>query len=469
MSFKEFQQRRQLEAAASSPVPAPAPPPAPTAPAPTEPMDDAPTESSGAAAPTTWRVKGKRGVLVREAVSLDSALVGELPHGALVELFDEASAVVSARLRIVAPVDGWVTARLLEPVARQQPVGPSTGPPPAPPPDAYAWVANLEVPAAYEGPALGGGAVDGAFIDAALIHLRSQKLLDRRSVLLILAQTRQLLAAESTVVDLAIPAAAPHYTVCGDVHGQFYDLLNIFEMNGLPSAANPYVFNGDMVDRGSFSFEVAISLFMLKARDSSAVHLNRGNHETRTMAKFYGFEGEILHKYDRAVLDLFHECFCLLPLGCVIERRVIVVHGGCPSTDDVTLDDIRAIDRDDEPPEIGVFCDLLWSDPQPLDGRTPSRRGVGLSFGPDVTRAFLAKNDLGLLIRSHEVRENGYEVEHGGALITIFSAPNYCDAVGNKGALIHLGRDLAPKFTTFEAVPHPPVRPMAYSAFAQFT
>ncbi|KAH8063100.1 hypothetical protein JL722_2261 [Aureococcus anophagefferens] len=443
MSFKEFQQRRQLEAAASSPVPAPAPPPAPTAPAPTEPMDDAPTESSGAAAPTTWRVKGKRGVLVREAVSLDSALVGELPHGALVELFDEASAVVSARLRIVAPVDGWVTA-LLEPVARQQPVGPSTGPPPAPPPDAYAWVANLEVPAAYEGPAL-AAAVDGAFIDAALIHLRSQKLLDRRSVLLILAKTRQLLAAESTVVDLAIPAAAPHYTVCGDVHGQFYDLLNIFEMNGLPSAANPYVFNGDMVDRGSFSFEVAISLFMLKARDSSAVHLNRGNHETRTMAKFYGFEGEILH------------------------NGVIVVHGGCPSTDDVTLDDIRAIDRDDEPPEIGVFCDLLWSDPQPLDGRTPSRRGVGLSFGPDVTRAFLAKNDLGLLIRSHEVRENGYEVEHGGALITIFSAPNYCDAVGNKGALIHLGRDLAPKFTTFEAVPHPPVRPMAYSAFAQFT
>ena len=115
-------------------------------------------------------------------------------------------------------------------------------------------------------------------------------------------------------------------------------------------------------------------------------------------------------------------------------------------------------------PHDGPMCDLLWSDPQAAEGRSPSKRGVGLSFGPDVTKAFLDKNDLGLVIRSHEVRDNGYEVEHGGNLITVFSAPNYCDAIGNKGAFIHLYADLEPKFTTFDAAPHPPVRPMAYAS-----
>ena len=114
------------------------------------------------------------------------------------------------------------------------------------------------------------------------------------------------------------------------------------------------------------------------------------------------------------------------------------------------------------------MCDLLWSDPQAQDGRSPSKRGVGLSFGPDVTRAFLERNGLDLVVRSHEVRDNGYEVEHGGSLITVFSAPNYCDAMGNKGAFIHLSAALEPKFTTYDAVPQPPLRPMAYASASPF-
>ena len=163
-------------------------------------------------------------------------------------------------------------------------------------------------------------------------------------------------------------------------------------------------------------------------------------------------------------LKVFHECFCFLPLAACIESKVFVTHGGLSSDDGVVLDDVRAIDRDREPPDAGLMCDLLWSDPQANEGRSPSKRGVGLSFGPDVTRSFLAKNDLRLVIRSHEVRDSGYELEHGGDLITVFSAPNYCDAMGNKGAFVHLHRDLDPKFTTFDAVPHPPVRPMAYAS-----
>jgi len=324
-------------------------------------------------------------------------------------------------------------------------------------------VANILVDAAYDGPRLGDdGIVTDAFIDAMMERFRDQKLIHKKYVLQILLKVKELLDAECSLVDLAIPDEG-HYTVCGDVHGQFYDLLHIFEINGRPSATNPYVFNGDFVDRGSFSLEVVTTLFALKA-SGAAIHLNRGNHETKNMSKIYGFEGEVRYKHDATVLALFHECFQGLPLACVIEKKVFVTHGGLSSDDGVTLDDVRAVDRGREPPDAGLMCDLLWSDPQAADGRSPSKRGVGLSFGPDVTKRFLEKNDLSLVVRSHEVRDQGYELEHGGLLVTVFSAPNYCDAMGNKGAFLHLDKGLEPKFTTYDAVPHPPVRPMAYAS-----
>jgi serine/threonine-protein phosphatase 5 len=101
------------------------------------------------------------------------------------------------------------------------------------------------------------------------------------------------------------------------------------------------------------------------------------------------------------------------------------MHGGLFSNDEVTLDDIRSIDRNRQPPEDGIMCELLWSDPQPQMGRSPSKRGVGIQFGPDVTDTFLSKNKLDYVIRSHEVKPEGYEVLHDGKCITIFSAPNY--------------------------------------------
>ena len=113
-----------------------------------------------------------------------------------------------------------------------------------------------------------------------------------------------------------------------------------------------------------------------------------------------------------------------------------------------------------------MICRLVClrrSDPGPNKGLMPSKRGVGVAFGQDVTERFLAANGLELLIRSHECKDVGYEVEHGGKTITVFSAPNYCDQMGNKGAFIHLDKTLKPKFTTFTAVPHPSVRPMQYA------
>ncbi|KAF2302192.1 hypothetical protein GH714_033696 [Hevea brasiliensis] len=251
---------------------------------------------------------------------------------------------------------------------------------------------------------------------------KNQKCLHKRYAFQIVLQTREMLRALPSLVDINIPDGK-HFTVCGDVHGQFYDLLNIFELNGLPSEENPYLFNGDFVDRGSFSVEYTYPFLKL-----SAIYLSRGNHESKSMNKIYGFEGEVRSKLSETFVELFAEVFCCLPLAHVINDKVFVVHGG-------------------------LMCELLWSDPQPYPGRGPSKRGVGLSFGVDVTEKFLLENNLDLVVRSHEVKDEGYEIEHDGKLITVFSAPNYCDQMGNKGAFMQFeAPELKPNIVTFSAV-----------------
>lgn len=137
---------------------------------------------------------------------------------------------------------------------------------------------------------------------------------------------------------------------------------------------------------------------------------------------------------------------------------------GLFSRDDVTLDELRKINRFKQPGSKGLMTELLWSDPQEEPGRAPSKRGVGLQFGPDVTETFLKLNNLSMIIRSHEVKDEGYEITHNGKLVTIFSAPNYCDSVNNKGAYIHITPQLEMSYVQFLAVPHPPVAPMKYAS-----
>jgi len=278
-----------------------------------------------------------------------------------------------------------------------------------------------------------------------------------------LIASRAFLETLPSLVRIPVPEGQ-HITVCGDTHGQFYDLLNIFEVGGLPSDENPYIFNGDYVDRGSFSAEVALTLLAWKLVYPNHVHLHRGNHETINMNKVYGFEGEIVQKYGDKGFTLFTEVFNVLPISSVIADKVIVLHGGLFSQADVTIDQIAAVDRERQPPDEGIMCDALWADPQEQMGRGPSKRGVGLSFGPDVTADFLDRNGLEMVVRSHEVKEEGYEVTHNGRLVTVFSAPNYCDQMGNKGAFIRFNSDCKPEYTQFTAVPHPAIRPMAYAS-----
>ncbi|XP_023553747.1 serine/threonine-protein phosphatase 5 [Cucurbita pepo subsp. pepo] len=321
----------------------------------------------------------------------------------------------------------------------------------------------IEVEPQYTGAKIEGEVVTLDFVKKMIDGFKNQKSLHKRYAFQIVLQVREIMRALPSLVDVKIPEGK-HLTVCGDVHGQFYDLLNIFELNGLPSDENPYLFNGDFVDRGSFSVEVILTLFAFKCMSPSAIHLSRGNHESKSMNKIYGFEGEVRSKLNETFVELFAEVFCSLPLAYVLNEKVFVAHGGLFSVDGVKLSDIRAIDRFCEPPEEGLMCEILWSDPQPNPGRGPSKRGVGLAFGADVTKRFLQENNLDLIVRSHEVKDEGYEIEHDGKLITVFSAPNYCDQMGNKGAFIRFkAPDLKPDIVTFSAVPHPDVKPMAYA------
>jgi len=331
----------------------------------------------------------------------------------------------------------------------------------------------MTIDASYDGPRLGEkegleeeglfrpGNLPMEFVRAAVERFREQETIHKRYAARLLIGMKRYLETQPSLLEIPLPET--RITVCGDTHGQYYDVLNIFEINGYPSSTNPYLFNGDYVDRGSFSLEVVMTYFLFKLACPDSIYLLRGNHETKNMNKIYGFEGEVRHKYDDKIFDLFLEVFCHLPLAATIGGQVFVTHGGLPTEGDVTLEDIRNVPRGCEPPQSGLMSDLIWSDPQPFNGRSPSKRGVGYSFGPDITQAFLKRNNLKLLVRSHEVKDEGYLVEHGGKTITIFSAPNYCDSMGNKGAFIHFDKTMEPKFTQFEAVPHPNVRPMAYA------
>ncbi|CAJ0582299.1 unnamed protein product, partial [Mesorhabditis spiculigera] len=314
----------------------------------------------------------------------------------------------------------------------------------------------------YQGPRWEGD-LSAEFVLEMTNHFKKQQALHKKYAYKILVHIYEFFKKQPTLVDIKV-ADGDKFTICGDVHGQFYDLLNIFEINGRPSEENPYLFNGDFVDRGSFSVETIFTLFAYKLLYPNHFYLSRGNHESDTMNKMYGFEGEVKHKFSDSVAVIFTEVFCHLPLCHLINEKVFVCHGGLFNHDGVTLDDIRNTDRVRQPPDEGIMCDLLWSDPQPIDGRTPSKRGVGCQFGPDVSQKFCEKNGISYVVRSHEVKPEGFEKHHDGRVYTVFSAPNYCDQMGNKGAFIRLQAPaLTPRFTSFSAVPHPDVPPMAPS------
>ncbi|GAA5825213.1 hypothetical protein JCM11251_006147 [Rhodosporidiobolus azoricus] len=343
------------------------------------------------------------------------------------------------------------------------------------------------IPSDYKGPVLpASGQINEAFIEEMISWFKDGNLIPRRVAWEVILGAYNILKEEETLVDVDIPEGQT-VNVIGDTHGQYYDVLKLLELTGKPSLTHTLVFNGDFVDRGSWSTEIMLVLFAYKWLYPNNVRLLRGNHESKDMNLVYGLRGEMVKKYGEQSYMLVEETFTALPLAALIaaslpprpdaspnppnptlhndRKRFFVVHGGLFSKDDVTLDDIRAVPRMKlkQPGQEGLMCEMLWCDPQTEDGRGPSKRGVGLGFGPDVTRRWTQKNEITAVIRSHEVRQGGYSVEHDGLLITVFSAPNYVDQVGNLAAFVTLDDTGEMSFTTFSEQPHPDIKPMAYA------
>lgn len=303
-------------------------------------------------------------------------------------------------------------------------------------------------------------------------HFFDGGLLEPDDVLDIIHMAADILRHEPNVLELRDPI-----TICGDVHGQYYDLMTLFELGGSP-ATTQYLFLGDYVDRGCFSTEVTLYLLSLKIARPRSIWLLRGNHECRHLTSYFNFREECFHKYNSDVYDTFMACFDTLPLAALLDNTFLCVHGGL-SPDIKSVDDISLIDRFREPPTSGAMCDLLWADPMEDEEEQMcpealylhnELRGCSYVFSFVAARQFLVDNQLSGIIRAHEAQEEGFrmfrKVEETGfpAVICIFSAPNYCDTYNNKASILQI-HDRLLQIRQFHSVEHPYVLPSFMNAF----
>jgi len=265
---------------------------------------------------------------------------------------------------------------------------------------------------------------------------------------LVCDHVKDILMEESNVQPVMSPV-----TVCGDIHGQFFDLMELFRQGGEIPSTN-YVFMGDFVDRGNYSVETLQLLLCYKARYPNCITLLRGNHESRQVTQVYGFYDECFRKYGSAnVWKYCTELFDYFALACVIDGAIFCVHAGL-SPSIITLDQIRLIERNQEIPHEGPFCDLMWSDPEDIETWSHSQRGAGWLFGSKVVSQFNHINGLQLICRAHQLVQEGYKYMFPDKnLITVWSAPNYCGRCGNVASILAFSDQLDRQLKIFQDVP----------------
>ena len=270
-------------------------------------------------------------------------------------------------------------------------------------------------------------------------HGRSKFAFPAHLVQAIILQATDIFKSEPNLISLENSQNDKLITVIGDVHGEFTTVKKIFHMFGKVEENHIYIFNGDFVDRGQYSCEIALLLYSLKIVYPENIFINRGNHESRSMSNIYGFKEEVFIKYDSFIHKIFLKSFDALPLSICVNKEYLIMHGGLMSNPYTKIDEILRINRFCEPESIGLFHDLLWTDPtEEADDLGPSKRGLGFSFGKNITKKFLNYNNLKKIIRSHEMKLNGIDYSHDNCVITVFSAPNYCGIHRNLGAVLHI-------------------------------
>jgi serine/threonine-protein phosphatase PP1 catalytic subunit len=256
-----------------------------------------------------------------------------------------------------------------------------------------------------------------------------------------LLKVKEILQEESSLYRVEAPTK-----IVGDIHGQFSDLVRLLECGGHPPEQK-YIFLGDYVDRGNYGIECMALLVSYKIAHPEKLVLLRGNHECGPISRIYGFYDEVKRRFNVKMWKTFCDVFNLLPLAATIDDKIFCVHAGLSPE---IMSDVSAVGKVKRPcdvPEEGLVCDLLWSDPEPdITGWAENDRGVSYVFGPDIVTDFLDKNDYDLVVRAHQVVEDGYEFFASRQMVTLFSAPNYCGEFDNAGAMMTVRDDLMCSF-----------------------
>ncbi|KAI0031151.1 phosphoprotein phosphatase PPZ [Vararia minispora EC-137] len=270
---------------------------------------------------------------------------------------------------------------------------------------------------------------------------------------------REIFLGQPTLIELSPPVK-----IVGDVHGQYSDLIRLFEMCGFPPSAN-YLFLGDYVDRGKQSLETILLLLCYKIKYPENFFLLRGNHECANVTRgkrIYGFYDECKRRCNIKTWKGFIDVFNCLPIAAIVASKIFCVHGGLsPSLQ--SMDDIKALQRPTDVPDYGLLNDLLWSDPSDtaMDWED-NERGVSYCFGKSVINEFLVRYDIDLICRAHMVVEDGYEFWNDRTLVTVFSAPNYCGGhvieFDNYGACMSVSEDLLCAFELLKPLDGPALR-----------
>lgn len=262
------------------------------------------------------------------------------------------------------------------------------------------------------------------------------------SLVFLCKSVKQILLQEDTILDLESPIK-----ICGDIHGQLDDLIKVICTGGFDGNTK-YLFLGDYIDRGPNSLEVICLLYALKCAFPTKIYLLRGNHESPEMAESFGFAEEVETKINDdeisdSIITAFYDTFDCLPISAMIDDNIFCVHGGL-SPDLDRIEDLLKIKRPLPVPEKGIVADLLWSDP---DKKTvnwgPNERGVTFTWGEKIANDFIQKNKLSMIIRAHQIAQNGIDFPFfpNKSVITVFSATNYLGTCDNVGAFIEIEKD----------------------------
>ncbi|KAF3433627.1 hypothetical protein FNV43_RR24730 [Rhamnella rubrinervis] len=289
------------------------------------------------------------------------------------------------------------------------------------------------------------GRMDPALLDDIITRLIGvsgyKQVLTESEIKQLCVASREIFLEQPNLLELEAPIK-----ICGNIHGQYGDLLRLFEFGGFPPSAN-YLFLGGYVDHGKQSLETICLLIAFKIKYPENFFLLRGNHECASVSRIYGFYDECKRRFNVRLWKAFIDCFNCLPVAALIDDKILCMHGGLsPDLDD--FDQIRNILRPTDIPDTGLLCDLLWSDPDPgVEGWGMNNdTNISFTFGSDKVSEFLTKHNLDLICRGHQVVEDGYEFFSNRQLVTIFSAPCYSDEYDNAGAMMSIDETLMCSF-----------------------